>query len=46
MISAQASDDVGSTIEPTSSMPIFKRLYLVIYKTLALTFSALLKESC
>ena len=38
MTSAQASDDVGSTIEPTSSMPIFKRLYLVIYKTLALTF--------
>ena len=25
MTSAQASDEVGSTIEPTSSMPIFKR---------------------
>ena len=44
MTSAQASDDVGSTIEPTSPMPIFKRLYLVIYKTLALTFPVLLKE--
>ena len=30
--------------EPTSSMPIFKRLYLVVYKTLALTYSVLLKE--
>ena len=38
MTSAQASSEFGSTIEPTSSMPIFKRLYLVIYKTLALTF--------
>ena len=44
MTSAQASDDVGSTIEPTSSMPIFKRLYLAIYKTLALNFSVMLKE--
>ena len=25
-------DDVGSTVGPTSSMPIFKELYLVIYK--------------
>ena len=40
----QASDDVASTIEPTSSLPIFKRLYLVIYKILALPFSLLLKE--
>ena len=37
MMPVQASDDVGSTIEPTSSMPIFKRLYLIIYETLALT---------
>ena len=42
--SAQASDDVGSTIDPTSSMPIFKRLYLIIYKTLALTVSVLVTE--
>ena len=28
----------GSTIEPTSSLPIFKRLYHIIYKTLALFF--------
>ena len=39
MTSAQTSDEVGSTFEPTSSVPIFKRLYLVIYKILALTFS-------
>ena len=44
MTSAQATDDVGSVIEPTSSRPIFKRLYLIIYKTLALTFSVQLKE--
>ena len=43
MKSAQASDEVGSTIEPTAYMLIFKRLYLVIYKTLALTFSIQLK---
>ena len=29
---------LGSTIEPTSSLPIFKRLYHIIYKTLALIF--------
>ena len=28
--------NLGSTIEPTSSLPIFKRLYHIIYKTLAL----------
>ena len=44
MTSAQASDDVGSTIEPTSSIPTFKRLYLVIYKALASTFSVMLEE--
>ena len=44
MTSAQASGDVGSTIEPMSSMPIFKRLYFVIYKLLALTFSVLITE--
>ena len=27
--------NLGSTIEPTSSLPIFKRLYHIIYKTLA-----------
>ena len=37
-MSAQANDDVGSTIEPTSSMPIFKRLYLIIYNTAARPF--------
>ena len=30
--------NLGSTIEPTSSLPIFKRLYHIIYKTLALFF--------
>ena len=44
MTSAQACDEVGSTIEPTSSMPIFKWLYLVIYETLALALSVLLNE--
>ena len=44
MTLAQASDDVGFTSEPTSSKPIFKRLYVVIYKTLALTYSVLPKE--
>ena len=39
MKSAEITDEVGSTIELSSSVPIFKRLYLVIYKTLALTFS-------
>ena len=38
MTSAQASDDVGSMIKPTSSMPIFKQLYLVMLKSLAFTF--------
>ena len=31
-------------LEPTSSMPIFKRLCPIIYKTLALIFSVQLKE--
>ena len=31
-------------LEPTSSMPIFKRLYPIIYKTLALIFSVQLTE--
>ena len=44
MTSAQTSDEVGSTFELTSSVPIFKRLHLVIYKTVALTFSVQLKE--
>ena len=45
MTSAETNDEVGSTIEPTSSMQIFKRwLYLFVYKTLALTISAQLKE--
>ena len=29
---------LGSTIEPLSSLPIFKWLYDIIYKTLALIF--------
>ena len=35
------TDDVGCrpSIEPTSSVPIFKRFYFIICKTLALTFS-------
>ena len=37
MKSYQTSDDVGSAIEPTPSAPIFKRLYLIINNTLALT---------
>ena len=38
MKSAQTSDDVSSTTEPKSSAPIFKRLCLVIYKKITLTF--------
>ena len=30
--------NLGSTIEPTTSLPIFKRLYDIIYKTLAVFF--------
>ena len=41
MKKAQASDDVGSTIEPTSSMPIFKRLYLVIYEMMHKAWSGI-----
>ena len=36
--------NLGSTIEPASSLPIFKRLYHIIYKTLALIFSVQLRE--
>ena len=43
MMSAQASDDVGPTIDPMSSIPNSKRLYIFICKTLALTFSVLVK---
>ena len=43
MMSAQASNDVGPTIDPTSSIPISKRLYLFICKTLALIFFVLVK---
>ena len=48
-------DDVGSIVEPrlsrrhhwfepTSSLPIFKRLYLTIYETLSYIFSVQLKD--
>ena len=36
--------DVITVLEPTSSVPIFKPLYLVIYTTLTLAFSVLLTE--
>ena len=39
MKSAQTSDEVGPTIGLTSSVPIFKRLYIANYITLAPTFS-------
>ena len=38
MTSAQSWIRCHHWFEPTSSLPIFKRLYLVIYKTLALIF--------
>ena len=48
-------DDVGSIVkqrlsrrhhwfEPTSSVPIFRRLYLIIYETLLHIFSVQLKD--
>ena len=51
MTSAQDSDDVGSIMEPTSSLAWadviladFKGLFLVIYKILAFIFSVQLRE--
>ena len=46
MTTAQASDDVGSTIEPTSSIdiPDFQTVISLYLQTLALNFSVPLKE--
>ena len=44
MASAQSWSRRQHWFEPTSSLPIFKGLYLVIYKTLALIFPVQLKE--
>ena len=44
MTSAQSWSRRHHWFEPTSSFPIFKGLYLVIYKTLARIFSVRLKE--
>ena len=44
MTSAQSWSRRHHCFGPTSSLPVFKRLYLDIYKTLAFTFLAQLKE--
>ena len=44
MTSAQSRSQRHHWFEPTSSLPIFKGLYLVIYKTLALIFPVQVRE--